>query len=192
MKQDKAICVYCASSANISQYYITAAKELGRLIACAGCTTVCGAGRTGLMGALIDGAAEAGGKTIGVIPRFMVDNGWHHKSLSSMDITEDMHQRKMRMAQLASAVIAMPGGCGTLEELLEIITWRQLGLYTGNIIILNINDYYKPLLDMLDKATTQGFMKADHTLLWQVAESPEEAIAMALNKNIKNNFTSKY
>lgn len=109
-----------------------------------------------------------------------------------MDITEDMHQRKMRMAQLASAVIAMPGGCGTLEELLEIITWRQLGLYTGNIIILNINDYYKPLLDMLDKATTQGFMKADHTLLWQVAESPEEAIAMALNKNIKNNFTSKY
>lgn len=192
MKHRKAICVYCASSANIPQTYITAANELGQIIANAGYATVCGAGRTGLMGALIDGATQAGGITIGVIPRFMVDNGWHHKSLTSMEVTEDMHQRKMRMAQLALAVIAMPGGCGTLEELLEIITWRQLGLYSGNIIILNINNYYTPLLEMLDKATEQGFMKADHASLWQVATTPDEAIIMALNNNVKNNFTSKY
>lgn len=191
MNQSQAICVYCASSANIAQCYIDAATELGSIISLSGYSTVCGAGRSGLMGALIDGALQANGDTIGVIPRFMVDNGWQHKGLTRLEVTEDMHERKQRMAMLATGVIALPGGCGTLEELLEIITWRQLGLYSGNIVILNINGYYDPLLQMLDNATAQGFMKVDHARLWQVAETPSQAVELAIAAN-NDVFTSKY
>ena len=191
MNQKQAICVYCASSSNISQSYIDAAFNLGQLIAKKGKHVVCGAGRAGLMGALIDGAIAQNGQAIGVIPQFMVENGWHHSQLTQMEVTDNMHERKNRMAELSLAIIALPGGCGTLEELLEIITWRQLGLYSGNIVILNIDGYYNPLLQMLEQATQQGFMKADHSNLWQVANTPEEAVEMALKEN-NNNFSSKY
>lgn len=192
MKQCDAICVYCASSSQIDQSYIDAAHELGCLIADSGKAMVCGAGRTGLMGAVIDGTLSRGGNAIGVIPQFMVDNGWHHPHLTHMEITPDMHTRKETMAQMAKAVIAMPGGCGTLEELLEIITWRQLGLFDGKIIILNINNYYNPLLEMLNKAIEDGFMKKDHSAIWQVANTPEEAITIALDNSVKLSLSSKY
>ncbi len=191
MNQKQAICVYCASSSNINQAYIDAAFSLGKLIVSAGKQVVCGAGRTGLMGALIDGAIAQNGQAIGVIPQFMVEKGWHHAQLTKMEVTDNMHERKKRMAELSSAVIALPGGCGTLEELLEIITWRQLGLYSGNIVILNISGYYNPLIQMLEQAANQGFMKADHTHLWQVATTPEEAVKLALNEDITS-FSSKY
>lgn len=191
MNLKQAICVYCASSANVAQTYLDAAFLLGKLIAKAGKQVVCGAGRTGLMGALIDGAIAQNGQAIGVIPQFMVENGWHHSQLTKMEVTDNMHERKKRMAELSSAVIALPGGCGTLEELLEIITWRQLGLYSGNIIILNIAGYYNPLLQMLENAISQGFMKMDHSQLWQVATTPEEAVEMALRQD-NTNFSSKY
>ncbi len=191
MNYGEAICVYCASSANIPRVYIDAAFRLGELITDAGRAVVCGAGRTGLMGALIDGAIDHHGETIGVIPQFMVDNGWHHKGLSQMVVTEDMHERKQTMARLSRAAIALPGGCGTLEELLEIITWRQLGLFSGNIVILNINGYYDPLLAMLRQAADQGFMKTDHCRLWRVAATVEEAVEMALS-NENSEFSSKY
>lgn len=191
MNQKQAICVYCASSSHIDQAYIDAAFTLGKLIVSAGNQVVCGAGRAGLMGALIDGAIAQNGQAIGVIPQFMVENGWHHSQLTKMEVTDNMHERKKRMAELSSAVIALPGGCGTMEELLEIITWRQLGLYSGNIVILNISEYYNPLIQMLEQATNQGFMKADHAQLWQVATTPEDAIKMALNQDITS-FSSKY
>ncbi len=191
MNQKQAICVYCASSSHIDQAYTNAAFTLGKLIVSSGKQVVCGAGRTGLMGALIDGAIAQNGQVIGVIPQFMVKNGWHHSQLTKMEITDNMHERKKRMAELSSAVIALPGGCGTLEELLEIITWRQLGLYSGNIVILNISDYFNPLLQMLDNAISQGFMKIDHSQLWQVATTPEDALEMAL-KQENSNFSSKY
>ncbi len=192
MKQGEAICVYCASSALIDQSYIDAAYEMGALIADSGNAMVCGAGRTGLMGAVIDGTLSRGGKAIGVIPQFMVDNGWHHSQLTHMEITPDMHTRKETMAQLSHAVIAMPGGCGTLEELLEIITWRQLGLYDGKIIILNTNNYFDPLLAMLNKAINDGFMKKDHSEIWQVANTPSQAIEMATQENVTLSLSSKY
>ena len=191
MNQKQAICVYCASSSHIDQAYTNAAFTLGKLIVSSGKQVVCGAGRTGLMGALIDGAIAQNGQVIGVIPQFMVKNGWHHSQLTKMEITDNMHERKKRMAELSSAVIALPGGCGTLEELLEIITWRQLGLYSGNIVILNISDYFNPLLQMLDNAISQGFMKIDHSQLWQVATTPEDALEMALRQE-NSNFSSKY
>ena len=191
MNLKQAICVYCASSANVAQTYLDAAFSLGKLIASTGKQVVCGAGCTGLMGALIDGAIAQNGQAIGVIPQFMVENGWHHSQLTKMEVTDNMHERKKRMAELSSAVIALPGGCGTLEELLEIITWRQLGLYSGNIVILNISGYYNPLLEMLDNAISQGFMKKDHSQLWQVTTTPEEAVEMALRHD-NTNFSSKY
>ncbi len=191
MELYSAICVYCASSSNIAPIYIDNAFRLGQLIARAEKAVVCGAGRTGLMGSLIDGALDYQGTAVGVIPQFMVDNGWHHPQLSKMEITDDMHTRKKRMAELSRATIALPGGCGTMEELLEIITWRQLGIYSGNIVILNINGYYDPLLEMLEKAVDEGFMKENHARLWQVATSPEQAVKMALEDNTGICFTSK-
>ncbi len=192
MKQREAICVYCASSAHIDQSFIDAAYELGSLIADSGNAMVCGAGRTGLMGAVIDGTLSRKGKAIGVIPQFMVDNGWHHPQLSQMEITPDMHTRKATMAHMAKAAIAMPGGCGTLEELLEIITWRQLGLYDGKIIILNINNYFDPLLTMLNQAINNGFMKKDHSNIWSVANTPDKALEMALDNTQNVSLSSKY
>ncbi|MDE6240335.1 MAG: TIGR00730 family Rossman fold protein [Muribaculaceae bacterium] len=192
MKIDKAITVYCASSVTIDEVYFDAASELGTEIAKRGVTLVTGAGSMGLMGAVNDAAMAAGGTTIGVIPQFMVDRGWHHKGLSKLEITDSMHSRKKIMADLSVGAIALPGGIGTFEELLEIITWRQLGLYDGNIVIYNINGYYDNLLAMLDTAIDQKFMKPDHSHLWQVADDATEAVDMALNTNINKSFSAKF
>ncbi len=192
MVMEKAICIYCASSAQISPIYISAAKSVGKSVAERDFALVCGAGRTGLMGAATDAALDAGGKVIGVIPQFMVDNGWHHPQISTLEVTDDMHSRKQRMAQLALGVIALPGGCGTMEELLEIITWKQLGLYHGNIVILNTDGYYDPLLAMLARAVDQGFMKKDHQALWSVAETPQEAVEIACSVIKEAEISSKY
>ena len=192
MKIDKAITVYCASSVTIDEVYFDAASELGTEIAKRGVTLVTGAGSMGLMGAVNDAAMSAGGTTIGVIPQFMVDRGWHHKELSKLEITDSMHSRKKIMADLSVGAIALPGGIGTFEELLEIITWRQLGLYDGNIVIYNVNGYYDNLLAMLDTAIDQKFMKPDHSHLWQVSDDAAEAVDMALNTNINKSFSAKF
>lgn len=188
----KGITVYCASSTNIDSKYFESASELGAEIARRGITLITGAGAMGLMGAVNDAATAAGGRTVGVIPQFMVDRGWCHNNLSERIITSDMHSRKEKMAALSFAAIALPGGIGTFEELLEIITWRQLGLYEGNIVILNINSYYDPLLDMLDKAIKEKFMKPDHNKLWIVASSPREAVEMAISDSSNNKFSNKF
>ncbi|MDE7153475.1 MAG: TIGR00730 family Rossman fold protein [Muribaculaceae bacterium] len=172
----KTITVYCASSSHIDEAYFQAARQLGELIARCGITLVTGSGRTGLMGAVNQGAIDAGGKTIGVIPQFMYERQWQHPGLSELIVTPDMHRRKEKMAQLADAVIALPGGIGTFEELMEIITWRKLGLFDGQIIILNVNHYYDPILAMLGDAVAKGFMKTLDLGLWKVAETPEQAM----------------
>ncbi|MDE6367808.1 MAG: TIGR00730 family Rossman fold protein, partial [Muribaculaceae bacterium] len=153
---------------------------------------VTGAGSMGLMGAVNDAAIAVGGTTIGIIPQFMVDRGWHHRGLSKLEITDSMHSRKEMMAELSQAAIALPGGIGTFEELLEIITWRQLGLYGGNIVIFNVNGYYDNLLAMLDTAINQHFMKADHRQLWSVANTASEAVDMALATNNYKSFSAKF
>ena len=175
----KTICVYCASSTKIAPVYFEQARILGRIIAEQNIRIVNGAGNIGLMGAVSDAALEAGGEVIGVIPQFMVDQGWHHKGLTDMIIVNDMHERKKTMASMSDASIALPGGCGTLEELLEIFTWKQLGLYLNPIVILNTNHYYDPLLAMFDNAVDGNFMRALHKQLWAVAEDPETALQLA-------------
>ncbi len=185
------ICVFCASSANIDSRYLDAARELGGLLAREGWRCVNGGGAVGLMGALTDGALDVGGEVTGVIPKFMVDNGWCYDRLDDVIITADMHQRKQMMSEMADAVIALPGGVGTLEELLETLTWRQLGLVKVPVIILNTMGYFDPLLAMLGHAIDEGFMKESHARLWRVAATPAEAVAM-LADGESVEFESKY
>lgn len=175
------VAVYAASSTHIDPVYFDAARELGALIARAGYTLVDGGGSSGLMGAVNDGCLEAGGTAIGVIPRFMHERGWGHRSLSDTLVAEDMHDRKATMARMADAVIALPGGVGTLEEILEIITWRKLGLFDGPAVFCNINGYYDDMARMLEKAVCEGFMDANPPL-YSVAASPAEAMEIILNR----------
>ena len=185
------VCVFCASSANIDERYLADARELGNLLAQGGWRCVNGGGAVGLMGAVTDGTLDAGGEVTGVIPKFMVDNGWCYDRLMDVVVTADMHQRKQMMSNMADAVIALPGGVGTLEELLETLTWRQLGLVKVPIIILNTLGYYDPLLAMLRHAIDEGFMKPSHGQLWQVAVTPADAVAL-LDDNSPVAFESKY
>lgn len=185
------VCVFCASSASIDDCYLEAARELGTLLAQGGWRCVNGGGAIGLMGAVTDGTLDAGGEVTGVIPKFMVDNGWLYDRLEDVVITADMHQRKHMMSDMADAVIAMPGGVGTMEELVETLTWRQLRLVTYPVIILNTKGYYDPLLAMLDHAIGEGFMKPSHSQLWQVADTPAQAVAL-LDESHPVEFESKY
>lgn len=176
MNAIQSVCVYSASSTKIADCYFQAARELGELLEHHGIRLVNGAGNLGLMRACADACLEAGGQVTGVIPRFMVEQGWQHPGLTELIETEDMHTRKQTMARLSDGVIALPGGCGTLEELLEIITWKQLGLYLNPIVVLNTNGFYDPLLKMLDRAAEEHFMRPAHLDIWKVASTPTEAI----------------
>ncbi|EGG52685.1 TIGR00730 family protein [Paraprevotella xylaniphila YIT 11841] len=176
MNAIQSVCVYSASSTKIADCYFRAARELGELLGHHGIRLVNGAGNLGLMRACADACLEAGGQVTGVIPRFMVEQGWQHPGLTELIETEDMHTRKQTMARLSDGVIALPGGCGTLEELLEIITWKQLGLYLNPIVVLNTNGFYDPLLKMLDRAAEEHFMRPAHLDIWKVASTPTEAI----------------
>lgn len=174
----KNVCVYSASSTQIDPIYFQAADTLGRLLAQKGINLINGAGCLGLMSRISDAALATGGTVTGIIPRFMVEQNWHHKGLTHLIETETIHERKRMMADLSDGIIALPGGCGTMEELLEIITWKQLGLYLKPIVILNTNGFYNPLLEMLERAIDQHFMRRQHGSIWQVAQTPDEAIQL--------------
>ena len=180
------VCVYCASSTQIDEKYFRAAEELGRLIAQKGLRLITGAGNQGLMNAVEEGSLAAGGKVTGIIPTFMMEEGWHHTGLTELIETRTIHERKEMMAKLSDGVIALPGGCGTLEELLEIITWKQLGLYLNPIIILNIDGYYDHLLAQLRQAIDENFMRAIHGDIWKVATTPDEAIDLLFTTPVWN------
>ena len=172
------ICVYGASKNEIPQEYKDCAYELGRLIAKSGRGVVNGGGKAGIMRATTDGAMNAGGEAVGVLPRFMIDNGWQYDSMTRLVVTGDMHERKQTMAQMSCAAVAMPGGIGTLEEFLEIITWRQLGLFDKPVVLMDINGYYTDLVNMLRKCGEQGFMREFDGDLWSVATNAQEAMAI--------------
>lgn len=169
------VAVYCASSSRVPAIYLDTARHMGALIAGAGLRLVCGGGRAGLMGAAIDGALQAGGEAVGVLPQFMIERGWAHEGLTRTVATPTMHVRKQTMASMSRAVIALAGGIGTLDELAEMMTWRQLGLFGGEVIIVNTAGFYDPLVDMFDRMREQGFMR-DDTLPAIVVGTPEEAM----------------
>ena len=174
----RSVCVYCASSTKIPAIYFEVANELGRLLGELQLNVVNGAGNIGLMRAVSDATLAAGGTVTGVIPHFMVEQNWYHKGLTQLIEVETMHERKQKMANLSDACIALPGGCGTLEEHLEIITWKQLGLYVNPIVILNVNHYYDPLLQLFEQAIQEQFMRPQHQRLWAVAETAKEAVQL--------------
>ena len=187
----KTIVVYGASSAQAEQVFRDAAYRLGGLIAKSGKRLVTGAGSTGLMAAVEEGALDAGGDAIGIIPRFMGDNGWLHEGLTDTIVTSSMHERKKIMSQMADAIVALPGGTGTFEELFEIITWKMLGLFVKPIVILNTDRYYDSLLQMLDRTAERNFMNPIFRKLWSVAMTPEEALSLVDSIPDWTDMTSK-
>jgi len=186
------VLVYCASSNLIGPVYTRAATRLGELLAQNGITCVNGAGKEGLMGALNDAVLQHGGRVKGIIPRFMSDAGWGHDELTELVVTETIHERKALMADTADAVVALPGGMGTLEELAEILTWKQLGLSHHPIILLNVDHYYDPLLAFFDKMISERFMRDDFRRMWLVADTPEEVISLLQNYPEWNPTFGKY
>lgn len=178
-----AITVYGASAAGLDPVFHEVARALAIEAVRLGVAVITGGGTQGMMGTVNDTVLEHGGEAIGIIPRFMVDKGWGHKGLSAVEVTDGMHSRKALMARMSAGVIALPGGVGTLDELMEIITWRQLGLFGGNVVILNVDGYWDNLLAMLDTAESRGFMRkgAEH-VLWRVTDNPVEAVRMAIGK----------
>ena len=175
------ICVYCASSTRVGDVYFEAARRLGALLANHGITIVYGGGSAGLMGALADSALERNGSVVGVIPRFMVELEWAHPGLAGLIVVEKLHERRERMIEGVDAVIALPGGCGTFEELIEAITWKRLGMFTKPVVIVNIDGYYDPFLEQLNRAVDENFMDARHRSMWSVVDSAEDVITAIEN-----------
>ena len=171
------VCVYCASSRQCDQIYHDSAARLGSILARNRVTIVYGGGKSGSMGALADGALAEGGRVVGVLPRFMDEVEWGHKGLSEMILVNDMHERKRLMIQEVDAVVALPGACGTWEELFEAMSFKRLGLYVGPIIIVNTNRYYAPMLEMLDRSVDYRFMDERHRAMWSLVEHPEDVLA---------------
>jgi len=165
----KRVCVYCASSRTCDAAYHDAAARLGRELARNKVTLVYGGGSVGSMGHLADAAIAEGGRVIGVLPRFMYDLEWGHRGLSELLIVNDLHERKRKM-------IAEPGGCGTLEELFEAITWKRLGLYGGPIVLVNTLGFYSPCVSLLESCIERRFMDERHRKMWSIVERPEEVL----------------
>jgi hypothetical protein len=177
------ICVFASSSSRIDNEYATAATSLGKSLAHANMDVVYGGGGIGLMGKLADAVLESGGRITGVIPSFMKDEGWDHSAVSKMIITSDMGERKKQMFAMADAIVALPGGVGTLEELTEALTLKQLGLYKGSIIILNTLNFYKSFIDFLEHMISGHFLRYEHKGMWEIANTTEEVMALLLKKD---------
>jgi uncharacterized protein (TIGR00730 family) len=171
---ERAVCVYCASSRIAHPDYRAAARRLGEVLAGQGVGIVYGGGAAGSMGALADGALSHGGRVVGILPRFMADLEWGHRGLTELQLVEDLRTRKHLMLTLSQAAIALPGGSGTLEELLEAITLKRLGLYLNPIVLVNTRSFFSPLLELLTRAVEERFMDPRHQLMWQVVATPEE------------------
>lgn len=185
------VCVYCASSSQVRPVFFEAAGQLGEIMAREGMQLIYGGGHRGLMGKIADTVLENGGKAIGIIPRFMCEVEWNHTGLTELILVETMHERKEKLAEMADAVVALPGGCGTLDELFEIITWKRLGIFTKPIIICNTDHYFDPLVEMLERSIEENFMREEHRDMWTVVSDPAEipgAIASAADwsENARN------
>jgi uncharacterized protein (TIGR00730 family) len=172
------VLVYCASAPGANPAYIAEATALGRAIAQAGMGLVYGGATVGLMGAVANGAIAAGGNVIGVLPAVLVTREIAHAGIAELIHTETMHERKAKMLELSDAVIALPGGYGTLDELMEAVTWAQLGLHAKPCILVNVLGYYDGLLTFLDTAVREGFLKPVNRQRIQVAATAEEAIRL--------------
>ncbi|MGZ4233684.1 MAG: LOG family protein [Solirubrobacteraceae bacterium] len=172
----KRVLVFCGSSPGRRPEYVECATALGRLVASRDVEVVYGGAQVGLMGALADAALAAGGKVIGVIPNRLVEAEIAHPGLTKLHVVETMHERKALMAELSDAVIALPGGTGTLDELFELFTWSQLGLHRKPIGLLDVSEYWQPLLRFLEHAVNERFLRAEHFETLLIERDPGELL----------------
>lgn len=176
MKNIQQVTVYCASSHKVASKYFEATQKIAEILVSNDIRVMYGGGGVGLMGRLADTVISNKGTIIGVMPKFMHQVEWQHTGISQLILTEDMHERKKKFLEDTDAVITLPGGCGTLEELLETITLKRLGVFIKPIIILNLDGYFNPLLEMLDACIDEKFMRAEHRNIWTVIQQPEDLI----------------
>ena len=167
----RSICVFCGSAPGARPSYSSAAEELGRAFAERSITLVYGGGRLGLMGIVADATLKAGGRVIGVIPRMLIERELAHPALTRQHVVGTMHERKTLMAELSDGFVGLPGGMGTFDELVEIVTWAQLGLHAKPVVLVNVDNYFAPLYGMLDYAVKEGFVTAESRARWRNAES---------------------
>ena len=161
MRRIGSLCVFCGSSSRVADAHRAAATRLGTLVATHGMRLVYGGGRVGLMGLLADAALAAGGEVIGVIPQFLVDLEVAHTGLTELRVVESMHERKRTMAELAEAFVALPGGFGTLEEAVEVMTWYQLGLHRKPTVLLSVDGFWEPFRELAERFVREGFAHPD-------------------------------
>ncbi len=171
----KHICVFCGSNLGAQSEYVAAARHLGQVLAARQITLVYGGACAGTMGEIADSVLAAGGHVIGVIPQALVEKV-AHRGLSDLRVVASMHERKALMAELADGFIALPGGLGTFEEFFEVLTWAQLGLHHKPCGLLNVCGYYQPLIDFLDHAVAQRFLKAEHRAMALLDDDPERLL----------------
>jgi uncharacterized protein (TIGR00730 family) len=186
------VSIFCASSNKVDKIYFEASRKLGLTLAEHGIAANYGGGAVGLMGTLADTMMEAGGSIRGIIPKFMVDQGWNHPLVKDMLIVNDMHERKKRLTENIDAFIALPGGVGTLEELLEMMTHKQLGQVLAPIIIINTNQFFDPFLDMLRKMVEEQFMREIHQDIWQVIKDPLDVVKAIEQSPVWDGSAIKY
>lgn len=170
------VCVYAASSARVAPEFHAAARQLGETLAANGCSIVYGGGSQGLMGSLADGALSKGGEVVGILPRFMADLEWGHPGLTQLELVEDMRERKHKLLTGSDAVVALPGGCGTLEELFEAITLKRLGIYFSPILLLNVRGFYAPLQGFMESVIEERFMNPEHAAMWSLVDRVEDVL----------------
>lgn len=192
MKSIKKICLFCASSPGINEVYFRDAELFGKIILENNIHVVYGGGAAGLMGRVADTVVNGGGKITGIIPGFMKEMKWAHKGVSDMVEVETMHQRKNLMIQGVDAVVALPGGVGTLEELTEVITLKQLGQFLAPIVILNTAGFYNHLDGFFHKMAEEHFMRHVHKDIWQIVASPEEILPAIKNATPWDGSAIKY
>lgn len=176
------VCVFCGSGSGLNPAYADAARRLGLLLARSSVGLVYGGGNVGLMGIVADAVLAEGGTVKGVIPAFLMDKEVGHRGISSLEIVDSMHQRKQRMADLADAFVALPGGWGTLEELSEILTWKQLGLITQPVVMLNTNHFFDSLLDQMRLMAEEGFLYSGNLEFLLVQKTPEDVISLLIGR----------
>ena len=174
------VAVYCGSADGNDPDYLADARALGSAIAAAGLGLVYGGASVGLMGAVADAALAGGAEVIGVLPDLLAEKEIAHAGLTSLELVPTMHQRKARMVELADAFLVLPGGYGTLEEVLEVVTWAQLRLHAKPCILINTAGYWDGLFTFLDSAVTAGFLKPKNRVLLRVAADGREAVGMAV------------
>lgn len=171
-----AVCVYCGSRLGENSAYIDAARSIGRLLAERGDTLVYGGGHVGLMGEAADAALAAGGSVVGIIPQDILDKEVGHGGVTELVVVSSMHERKMQMASRSDAFVALPGGIGTLEEIIEVFTWYQLGFHDKPCALLNTEGYYDPLLALLDHMVQEGFLSLAHRQQLLLESTPADVL----------------